>query len=723
MYVYSVLRAQYTPKLTFMKKLNLTVVISLFLLTSLFGQAPTENILVDLQPKKEHPREAILIAQFLSGYHYNKTVFNDSVSSVVLDNLFDDLDPNHAYFLQSEVNAFEKYRYDIDNHIPDGQLMVGFEVFEVYREKAIQRMDFVYNLLKVEFDFGKKEYYDYDRSEGPWPENEKEQDEIWRKIIKNQALTYKLAGREWEDISKSLTSRYQRIEKALYQYTSEDVFQLYMNAFTTAYDPHTSYFSPFAAEDFQIGMSLSLEGIGARLIQQLDYTVIVDIVPGGPAYKGKELEVDDKIIGVAQGDDAPFDDVIGWKVSNVVRKIRGPKGSVVLLQVLKKNKGANALPDTIRIVRDKIKLEEQEAKSEIITYQEDGKDYNLGVITIPSFYISFEDRNKGVKDYKSTTRDVKNLITELKKEGIDGLMIDLRYNGGGSLDEAVELSGLFIPEGPMVQVRDMRNQVDKLKDSDKGDVFYDGSLTVLVNRYSASASEIFSGAIQDYKRGVVLGENSFGKGTVQNIVDLGPQMERQMNRMISIYTQSGDLKTAGELRQLRSYLKENEIDLGQLKMTMAKFYRVTGNSTQRVGISPDVHFPSAYEPSEVGESSYSNSLPWDEILSAEFKPTDEISQKIIDQLNKVYRSHLNEDPDLQKLVKEIEKEKLDRDKKAISLNLEARQDERRQENDLSTEIEAGDVTESAEEEKKRLSEDPYLKEGLRLLIELTNSIG
>lgn len=686
------------------------------------AQAPSQNILIDLEPRKEHPREAMLITQFLSGYHYNKTVFNDSISSVVLDNLFNDLDPNHAYFLQKEVNAFEKYRYKIDNHIPIGELNVGFEVFIAYREKALERIEYVYKILEKEFDFGVEEYYDLDRSDDPWPKNEKEQNELWRKIIKNQALAYKLSGKEWPEISEGLKRRYQRVEKALYQYTSEDVFQLYMNAFTTAYDPHTSYFSPFAAEDFQIDMSLSLEGIGARLSQQLDYTVVADIVPGGPAYKGKELEEEDKIIGVAQGDGAPFEDVIGWRINDVVRKIRGPKGTVVRLQVLKHSKGANALPDTIRIVRDKIKLEEQEAKAEVIPLYENGKLYNLGVITLPSFYIDFEERARGVKDYKSTTRDVKKLITELEEKGIDGLMIDLRYNGGGSLDEAVELSGLFIPEGPMVQVRDMRNEVEKLSDPDRGDVFYDGPLTILVNRYSASASEIFGGAIQDYRRGVVFGENSFGKGTVQNIVDLGPQMDRQMNRMIAIYTKSGDQASANELRNLRNYLKTNEIDLGQLKMTMAKFYRVTGNSTQRVGISPDVHFPSAYEPNEVGESSRPNSLPWDEILSAQFEPTNEINQEIIDQLNKVYRGHLNEDPDLQRLVQEIQKQREARSVESVSLNLSDRQKSDEDEDNLATQIQTGDFTN--EENAGRLSEDPYLKEGLRLLAELTlNSVG
>ncbi len=704
-----------------MKKLKL-ILLALVISVGALAQDAKELTLTDLAPQQEHPREAILIYQFLSGYHYNKTSFNDSLSSVVFDNLFNDLDNNRAYFLQKEVDAFEGYRYDLDTDIPAGKLDFGFKVFTAYREQAIERMEFVYKLLEEEFDFGKEEYYDFDRSKQPWPKNEKEQNELWRKIIKNQALTYKLAGREWNDISEALTNRYKRVERALYQYTSEDVFQLYMNAFTTGFDPHTNYFSPMAAEDFEIDMSLSLEGIGARLSQQLDYTVVSDIVPGGPAYKSKGLVAEDKIIGVAQGDDGKFEDVIGWRLSDVVRKIRGPKGSVVRLQILKGTAGSSALPDTLRLVRDKIKLEEQEAKAEIIPIKENGKSYNLGVITIPSFYINFEERNRGVKDYKSTTRDVKRLITELEAQGMDGLMIDLRYNGGGSLDEAVELSGLFIPEGPMVQVRDMRNQVDKLNDPDNGDVFYKGPLSVLVNRYSASASEIFSGAIQDYKRGVIFGETSFGKGTVQNIVDLGPQLERQMNRMISAYTQSGDTRSAAELRELRTYLKENQIDLGQLKMTMAKFYRVTGNSTQRVGVSPDVHFPSVYEPSEIGESSQPNALPWDEILQAQFKPVNEIDQNVINKLNELYRFHLNEDEDLKKLVREIEEVKKNQANKSVSLNLEQRRNTQKEEEELSAELNAGDFTD--DNNKERLSEDPYLKEGLRLLVELARkSVG
>ena len=702
-----------------MKKLKLSI--AALAISFLTLAQSTVDSLVTLEPKKEHPRETMLITQFLGGYHYNKTTFSDSLSSVVFDNLFEDLDPNKAYFLQKEVDAFESYRYHLDEDLPNGKLDFGYAVFTAYREKAIARVHHVYKLLEKEFDFGKEEYYEFDKDKAPWPKNEKEQNELWRKIIKNQALSYKMAGREWSDIAESLTNRYKRVEKALYQYNSEDVFQLYMRGFTSAYDPHTSYFSPQAAEDFEIDMSLSLEGIGARLIQQLDYTVVSFIVPGGPAFKGNELKAEDKVIGVAQGDEGKLLDVIGWRLTDVVRKIRGPKGTVVRLQILKASKGLNPLPDTIRIVRDKIKLEEQEAKAEIIPITENGKSYNLGVISVPSFYKDFDALRAGKKDVKSTTGDVQRLIGELREQGMDGLMIDLRYNGGGYLDEAILLSSLFIPKGPIVQVRDMRNQVDVQRDNDSK-VFYDGPLTVLMNRYSASASEIFSGAIQDYRRGVVVGENSHGKGTVQNLVALGPEMKRQINRMASIYRNSGDTKAENEMKELLKYINDNKVDLGMLKMTMAKFYRVTGNSTQRVGIAPDVHFPSAFDPSEVGESSRVNALPWDEIKGADFNPTNDITAEIIDLLNALYREHLNSDPSLVQLVKEIEKQKTLREQMSVSLNLEVRKQQEEVDDDLSTEISIGDLT--TEEFSKRLQEDPYLKEGLRLLVELAiKSVG
>ncbi|MEQ9303034.1 MAG: carboxy terminal-processing peptidase [Marinoscillum sp.] len=650
-----------------------------------------------LEPKPEHASETFVIVNLLNRYHYRKTSLNDSLSSVVFDNYFESLDPNKSYFLKSDLDYFEKYRYTIDEHLPEGNLDFAYQVFSIYRERSLERMEFVYRLLEREPDFSSKERFETDREKLPWASNRNELDKLWVKILKNQAMSYKLSGKEWDYIADALEKRYKRVEKALYQYNSEDVYQAYMNAFTSAYDPHTDYFSPIAKENFQIDMSLSLEGIGAQLTQQLDYTKVADIIPGGPAYKSKMLQKDDKIIGVAQGDDGEFVDVIGWRLDEVVQKIRGPKGSVVRLQVLKHSNDINTLPDTLRLIRDKIKLEKSAAKAEVIPLTEGNQTYRLGVVTVPSFYINFDEMNQGVKDYKSTTRDVKNLVDSLKLRGIDGLMIDLRYNGGGSLQEAIELTGLFIPQGPVVQVRNTDNSVDVMLDEDKGKVFYDGPLAVLTNRYSASASEIFAGAIQDYKRGIVVGENSFGKGTVQNLIDIG------------------------------RYMRQEDVELGQLKMTLAKFYRVTGSSTQRIGVAPDIAFPSPYEDEAFGEASRPTALPWDEIASAKFKTTDQISPQMVARLQKLYSQHLKEDKELQELVQDIEKAKELRKQTSVSLNLEDRralqQQEEEVENDLSTTITPGEVF-TDEEHLEKLMEDPYLKEGLRLLAELSrNKIG
>ncbi|MFY0606952.1 MAG: carboxy terminal-processing peptidase [Cyclobacteriaceae bacterium] len=658
------------------------------------GQSFKADSLVELKPKPEHFNETFVIINLLNRYHYRKASLNDSLSSVVFDNYFKSLDPNKSYFRKADIEYFERYRSELDNQLPEGNLSFGYQVFSIYRDRSLERISYVYELLKTEPDFNAKDEFETDRDKLPWPEDLDEQNDVWLKIIKNQAMSYKLAGKEWEEISDLLEKRYKRVEKALYQYNSEDVYQVFMNALTSAYDPHTDYFSPIAKENFQIDMSLSLQGIGAQLTQRLDYTQIADIIPGGPAYKSKKLQKDDKIIGVAQGDNEEFVDVIGWRLDEVVQKIRGPKGTVVRLQVLKNDKDINALPDTIRLVRDKIKLEKSAAKGEIIPLKEGNETYSLGVINIPSFYLNFEELNSGVKDYKSTTRDVRKIIDSLTNEGIDGLMIDLRYNGGGSLQEAIELTGLFIPEGPVVQVRNTDNSVEVMDDRDHGKVLYDGPLAVLTNRYSASASEIFSGAIQDYSRGIVLGENTFGKGTVQNLIDIG------------------------------RYMRETEVDLGQLKMTLAKFYRVTGSSTQKLGVAPDISFPSPYDDEPFGEGSRPNALPWDEISSSKFQPTNQISPKMLAQLKNLYLEHLNEDKDLRELVEEIEKAKAQKNKTSISLNFEERKaDQMKDEEssgDMSTTIETSEVL-GEDDQSKRFSEDPYLKEGLRLLAELSKS--
>tara|TARA_Y100001980_G_scaffold39272_1_gene16116 strand:+ start:14408 stop:16480 length:2073 start_codon:yes stop_codon:yes gene_type:complete len=647
-----------------------------------------------LRPKQEHPAETKAIVDLLTRYHYKKKWLNDSISSEVFDNYLNALDPNKANFLKSDIEFLSKYRHQLDDELLDGKLDFAFQVFSIYRERSLERLDYLDVLLAKEFDWSANEELEIERED--WLQSREDLNELWRKIIKNQALSYKLTGQDWDHIVESLLKRYARVRKSVYQYNSEDVYQTYMNAFTSTYDPHTDYFSPIAKENFQIDMSASLEGIGARLTQQLDYTKVEDVIPGGPAFKSKQLQKNDRIIGVAQGDSGVFEDVIGWRIDDVVQKIRGPKGSVVRLQVLKHDKDINALPDTVRIVRDKIKLEESTAQSQMIPIIENGETFKLGVITIPQFYIDFEEMHQGKEDYTSTTRDVKRLIAELQEDGMDGLLIDLRFNGGGSLQEAVELTGLFINEGPVVQVRDTYDSVDIYVDENPG-YYYEGPLAVLTNRYSASASEIFSGAIQDYRRGIILGENTFGKGTVQNLIDL-------------------DL-----------YLRNSGVELGQLKMTLAKFYRVTGSSTQHIGVAPDIAFPSPYDDEAFGESNMSNALPWDEIKTTNFKKENTISDDLMASLKKLYEKHLKTDEDLRTLAEDVERIKEDKYIKSISLNYEERLKEQQAENasnDLSTTI---DINELGEEKMevdsiaKKLSEDPYLKESLRLLATLTKS--
>jgi carboxyl-terminal processing protease len=675
--------------------------------------------LIVLKPKPEHRAETSAVLTLLNNYHYRKTFIDDSLSAKVFNNYIKSLDPNKSYFLAQDVTYFEKYKLNLDDAILDGDLDFGFQVFTVYRDRAIERINYVYTLLEKEFDFTINEDLIYDRSEMPFAKDKAELNEIWRKIIKNQALSYKMTGKEWPEISQSLTKRYERIEKALRMYNSEDVYQSYINALTSAYDPHTDFFSPIDRDNFKIEMSKSLEGIGARLTQQLDYTVIADIIPGGPAYKNKLLQKDDKIVGVAQGDDGEFEDVIGWRLDDVVQKIRGPKGSVVRLQVLKGVADLSATPDTLRLVRDKIKLEESSAKAEVLPIVDGKKTYKLGVITVPSFYIDFDERNSGVADYKSTTRDVRKLITDLMAQQVDGIMIDLRYNGGGSLDEAISLTGLFIPSGPVVQVRNPLNMVDVQEDPDQGELFYSGPLAVLINRYSASASEIFSGAIQDYGRGVILGENSFGKGTVQNLIGLERNISDELKRELLKKNISKEQQEL--LVDMRSKVLSGDLPVGQLKLTLAKFYRVTGSSTQIMGVAPDITFPTPYDSKEFGEGSRSSALPWDEIESSKFRKMDQISPDIIAKLNKVYGKHLEQDPEMKELVKDVEKVKEMSKQKAISLNLEVRKEEAAKEgkkDNLATTL-SGDEVETEETPEEKLAQDPYLKEGLKLLAELS----
>lgn len=660
--------------------------------TSLFSK--DQDTLKILTPEEKYKNETVLINQILNRYHYRKTPVNDSLSSVIFDNFITSMDYNKSYFIKDDIESFEKYRYQMDDAIKNGNLAVPFEIFNQFQSRFSERLEYVDSVLEQGFDYTKNESFMFDREDESWTDSEEELDELWRKILKNQALSLKLSGKDDEGTKEVLEKRYKRYRTVLSQYKPEDVYQLFMNSYTETYDPHTNYFNPITAENFNIDMSRSLEGIGARLTKDGDYTIVADIIPGGPAFTSNQLHKDDRIIGVGQEDDGEMVDVVGWRNDDVVQLIRGKKGTKVRLQVLKAEDGITGKPVEVVLIRDKINIEDQRASSKIIPVENDGKMFRLGIITIPEFYKDFEAAFSGDENYNSTTRDVKNLISELENEGIDGLMIDLRRNGGGALDEAVELTGLFIEDGPVVQVKDMEGKTVSEDDQD-ANIYYSGPLAVLINRFSASASEIFSGAIQDYKRGVVIGEQSFGKGSVQNIIPLD------------------------------RYVRSEQGKLGNLKMTFAKYYRVTGSSTQNLGVTPDVLFPSAFDAEEFGERSYPSALPWDQIGPTAFEPVEDVNQDIINMLNEKFLTDLESDEDLKKLVADIEKTKQNREKNEISLNESERRKEIDQdEEDLPTastieETEISTETGVAEENVNDLN-DAYLKESLILLAKLVD---
>ncbi|MCS6987932.1 MAG: carboxy terminal-processing peptidase [Chloroherpetonaceae bacterium] len=596
------------------------------------------------QPTLKHKILAAKIASILSQNHYEKPELDDSLSAEMFERYLDALDYNRIYFLQSDIQNFSIYRYSFDDDMKVGNLTGCYELFSVFKERFDERYAYVRQCLAQGFDFSANETFNADLRAQPWASDRAELDDRWRKLLKNQALELKLAGKSDSAIAATIQSRYDVQKRNLDKYNSDDVFSLYVNAFCAAIDPHTNYLAPANADNFKIEMNLSLEGIGARLQTENEYTKVFEIVPGGPAHKSKQLHKDDKIIAVAQGDTGAFVDVVGWRIDDVVRLIRGPKGTVVRLSVIPASEGVNSPPKIIRLVREKVNLEEQAAKKKVLSFKQNGKLYKIGVISIPNFYMNFEEYQRGNPNYRSTTRDVKKLIGELQQEKIDGLIIDLRNNGGGALPEAVGLTGLFVPSGPAVQVRNLDGSIEIMKDED-GETFYSGALGIMVNRFSASASEIFAGAIQDYKRGVIIGERTFGKGTVQNLTSL--------NRYVP--------------------LKE---PLGDLKFTVAKFYRITGSSTQLRGVSPDIAFPSLYRDGEVGEDAEPNAMAWDEIAPASFSRYGSVTPKLIAELQKKHEARMKSNEELREYVKDIEELKQRRANKIISLNEAIRKAER-----------------------------------------------
>ncbi len=649
-----------------------------------------------LYPEKKNVNETVLITELLKRYHYKHVPLNDSLSSVIFDNYLENLDNAKLYFLESDISSFEKYSNKIDDMLKAGDIGVPYQIFAVFKERYYERIAYVNQLLSTDFDFTKDEYFTIDRADAHYSKTTEEQNEHWRKYIKSEVLIHVLNGKTQEESKEVLLKRYKRYQTAIQQYNSADVYQIFMNSYTESLDPHTSYFNPITAENFDIEMSKSLEGIGARLSKEGDYTIVYSIIPGGPAFKGNDLHDNDKIIGVAQGDEGEMVDVVGWRNDDVVQLIRGKKGTLVRLNVLRAEGGITATPEIVNIIREKINLEDARAESKVYEFSQNGTPYRLGVINIPSFYKDFKNAHNGSDDFTSTTRDVKKLVADLKTKGVNGMLIDLRRNGGGALDEAVELTGLFVDHGPVVQVKDYGNKTHQ-EDDKSNEVYYDGPLTVLTSRLSASASEIFAAAIQDYKRGVIIGEQSFGKGTVQSLIGL------------------------------QQYIPEEKEKLGQLKLTTAKFYRIDGGSTQNMGVTPDVALPSSFNHKNVGESSYPSALKWDRIPAADFELDNTIDEKFIVGLNAKYQTRIKTDEDLQLLIKDLERLKAQRDIKRISLNEATRRKKLEKEENLK--VEANKLEEinysiegvsTATSEKSLKLEDVYLEEGLLILADVVS---
>lgn len=645
------------------------------------------------QPKAIYGKEAQTIIAILNNNHYSKIKFNDSLSSAILDQYVKSLDGSKSFFLKSDIQAFEKYRTTLDDLTQLANVDPAYEIYKVFRKRFDERMNYISTkLVNEQFDFTVDEEYETNREKEPWAATEQELNDVWRKNLKNQALSLKLSGKKPEEMSKVLAERYERMNKAMRQFNSEDVFNIYMNTITEAYDPHTSYFSPKAAEKFKEQMTLSLEGIGARLQADNDYTKIAEIIPGGPAEKSTILKANDRIIAVAQGTDGEMVDVIGWRLDDVVKLIKGPKGTTVRLSYLPGETGLTGAAKEITLVRDKIKLEDQKAKKEVIPYKQGTKDLKMGVITIPSFYMDWEAYQKGDPDYTSTSGDVKKLIRELQTDKVDGLIIDLRNNGGGSLAEAIDLTGLFIKNGPVVQVKNSANRIEVANDDDPN-VLFTGPLVVMTNRFSASASEIFAGAIQDYNRGVVVGESTYGKGTVQTVVDL--------KRFIQ--------PKAGE-------------EVGELKITFQKFYRVTGSSTQHKGVTPDVKLPSPFDEEEYGESANPSALPWDEIRSTLYEKTPIVSKQTLATLNKSYQNRVKSDVQLNKFISDTDEARRNMKETKVSLNETKRKKEmeeaERKRGNASLGTKLGDKETGNVSTPGFKMDDEYLRESVLILSEL-----
>lgn len=605
----------------------------------------------ELKPDEKQIEVCRAVVNLVSNFNYKKVQLNDSLSRVVFDKYFESIDGNKVYFLKSDLNEYENYKNRFDDFLLFGELDIPFKIFNDYMDRYLERMNFVISSIDSQrFEFNTNEVFVYDREKADWFASKEELDKYWIQRLKYDLLNLKLAGSDEAKSKETLKKRYENLVKQAEKVNSYDAFQAFMSSYTESVDPHTNYFNPSNAAAFNIDMARSLEGIGATLGSENDFVTVKAITPGGPADKSGLINVDDKFLAVAQGKDGEFVDIIGWRLDNAIQLIRGAKGTIVRLKVVPKGADVSNFK-IIELTREKIILKDQSAKKEIKIVEQNGKKHKIGIIDIPAFYVDFKAYQSGDKNYKSTTRDVKLILDSLKSEGVDAVVVDLRGNGGGSLMEAIDLTGLFIKSGPVVQVRDTRNKIDVGEDDDAS-ISWEGPLAVLIDRFSASASEIFAGAIQDYGRGIILGTQSFGKGTVQNAIDLDQVIGEATNKVVG---------------------KENTY--GQINLTVAKFYRINGSSTQHKGVMPDISFPMLYPVNKYGESSEPAALPWDEIKKSNYKPIID-NKAIVSELNAKHIKRVKTSKEYNYLLSDI-KEFAERDKqKESKLNEEYLKKER-----------------------------------------------
>jgi carboxyl-terminal processing protease len=675
-----------------------------------------DDLYQTMAPQAVYGRTAVELLRELETKHYSPVVFDTRFSTQVFDNFIKALDGSRLYFKQSDIDELSHYRETLSDHLKRADLQPAFDIYNLYHRRVLERLvwavDYVENHLD-EIDFTLDEELVIDRQEAPWASDSHELDELWRQRVKNSALSLTLTGMEMKTVAERLSRRYRNQLNQVAKTNDRDVFQAYLATVARTVDPHTSYFSPRDSENFNMGLRGSLQGIGAQLTSEDEYTKVAELIKGGPAERAGELKAGDRIIGIAQGEDGEMKDVIGLRLDDVVDQIRGEKGTLVRLNVIPAEATGEASAREILIVRDTVELSEQFARSEVMEVDIDDNVYRIGVITLPSFYFDFEAAAAGLPNYRSSARDVRALLEELKQQHVEAVVVDLRYNGGGSLNEANELVGLFIESGPTVQIRysGQRNGFVRSYGDADPEMVYDGPLAVLVNRASASASEIFAGAIQDYQRGIVLGGQTFGKGTVQEIIPM---------------------------------------NYGQVKLTRSKFYRISGASTQHRGVLPDIYFPDRYQAIEtMGESNLDGALPWDTVRPVEYRSYLPVRQ-VLPELQARHEERAAVDPDFVYLEGTVQRMIEARQRKTIPLNkeiLKAQRDADRRaafdannqrllakgqlpevwrDEEADEEFSADELALLSEEEgddEAREEDDPLLVESGRILVDMARLMG